>query len=175
MSGRELKSKQGRPGKNGPANLAFFMPKASTREYHQRNGQGLRSISDPTRRRPPSLFGDGGRRADFSGANSVASAWASATGATPRRTTDGRGCQPRPNWKATEASVPGSGGPSLHQALYEGPHKEDLGIPRLRAAIAADATPPRQTWISPLEVRPLADRFQTTTRRNCFARSVIFM
>ena len=38
-----------------------------------------------------------------------------------------------------------------------------------------ETTPPRRSWISPLGVRPLADRFQTTTRRKSRARSVTFL
>ena len=39
----------------------------------------------------------------------------------------------------------------------------------------AKPTPPQRSWMSPLGVRPLADRFQTTTRRKCTARSVTFL
>ena len=77
MSRRWKKSKQGRPGKSGPANLAFLCPRPPLGSSPKKMADwqaGVAVYSDPTRRRPPSLFGDGGRRADFSGANSVASA-----------------------------------------------------------------------------------------------------
>jgi hypothetical protein len=40
---------------------------------------------------------------------------------------------------------------------------------------AAEPTPPRRSWMSPLGARPLADRFQTTTRRKSPTRSVTFL
>ena len=40
---------------------------------------------------------------------------------------------------------------------------------------AAESTPPPRSRMSPLGARPLADRFQTTTRRKSPARSVTFL
>ena len=101
---------------------------------------------------------------------------ASAPGATPKRTSDGRGCQPcpkpeqqpRPPFRIRRPQSP----PSYPT---RSPHKEDLSIPRLLVSIALDSTPPRCVWMSPLEARPLADRFQITTRRKCPVSSVTFL
>ena len=40
---------------------------------------------------------------------------------------------------------------------------------------AGEPTPPQRSWMSPLGARPLADRFQTTTRRKHLARPVTFL
>ena len=101
--------------------------------------------------------------------------WASATGATPQRTIDGRGCRPYPNSNCNGGLRSGSEGPSLHQAIQRGAPTRRILIPRLLVSAALDSTPPRRVWMSPLEARPLADRFQITTRRKCPVCSVTFL
>jgi len=66
--------------------------------------------------------------------------------------------------------------PRSPQARQRGasPGRILLSLRGLSTAVA-EPTPPRRSWMSLLGARPLADRFQTTTRRKSLACSVTFL
>jgi hypothetical protein len=66
--------------------------------------------------------------------------------------------------------------PRSPQACQRGasPRRILVSLGGLLIAVA-EPTPLQRSWMSPLGARPLADRFQTTTRRKSFARSVTFL
>ena len=66
--------------------------------------------------------------------------------------------------------------PRSPQACQRGasPRRILVSLGGLLTAVA-ESTPPRRSWMSPLGARPLADRFQTTTRRKSTTRSVTFL
>src|SRR5579871_4393202 len=77
---------------------------------------------------------------------------------------------------ATEVSTPDAETSVSSRTATRGLPKEDLGIPRRPVDRRCEYNFRRQrSWMSPLGVRPLADRFQTTTRRKSLARSVTFL
>jgi len=82
---------------------------------------------------------------------------------------------PEPEEIATEAPAPDTGASASTSLPSRSLPKEDLGIPRRPVDRLAEPTPLQRSWMSPLGARPLADRFQTTTRRKSSARSVTFL
>ena len=102
--------------------------------------------------------------------------WASVPGATPKRTSIEHGIsRPTRTRIATEASTPDAEA-SVSTSLPRGasPRRILVSLGSLLTAVA-EPTPQRRSWMSPLGVRPLADRFQTTTRRKSLTRSVTFL
>jgi hypothetical protein len=102
--------------------------------------------------------------------------WASVPGATPKRTSVEHGISRRTRTRiATEVSAPdaeASASTSLPRGASPRRILVSLGSP---LTAVAEPTPPQRSWMSPLGVRPLADRFQTTTRRKSRSRSVTFL
>jgi hypothetical protein len=102
--------------------------------------------------------------------------WASVPGATLKRTSVGHGSSRRTRTIiATEVSTPDAETP-VSTSLPRGPSPRRILVSLDGLLIAGCGPIPQQrSWMSPLGVRPLADRFQTTTRRKSLARSVTFL
>ncbi len=148
------------------------MPKASAPKLHQRNvalgiqsekalrhrwvTEGLQPISsEPAPSHRP---------------------WASVPGATPKRTGVEHDISRRTRTRiATEVSAPDAEA-SVSTSVPRGasPRRILVSLGSSLTAVA-EPTPPQRSWMSLLGVRPLADRFQTTTRRKSLARSVTFL
>ena len=116
-----------------------------------------------------------GLRADFFGANSVASALGIRRGRDPAGDNGERGraprleanLQPRPPLRMRRPRPP--------QVRNEGSPVGELISPRFGLFNRGGETTPPESWMSPLGVRPLADRFQSTTRRKRLSRLVTFL
>ena len=104
------KSQKGRPGNSGPAGFAFYMPKASARKLHQRNGA-------KTGGRLSTQTG----KADFFGASSVASALGIRCGRDPAADRRLARSMPCPNQKKLQLRPPlRTQGPRPPQACHRG-------------------------------------------------------
>ena len=117
-----------------------------------------------------------GLQADFFGASSVASALGIRSRRDPVADSVEHDVTRRTRTKLPPRPPLRTQRPRSPQACQRGasPRRILVTLGGLLTAIAKP-TPPQRSWMSPLGVRPLADRFQTTTRRKCTARSVTFL
>lgn len=149
------------------------MPKASAPKLHQRNG----ALEIQKQESPSAPLGvtEGPQPISSEPAPSHRP-WASVPGATPKRTSVGHGFSRHTRTRiATEVSAPDAEDLGLTSPPRgASPRRILVSLGGLLTAVA-EPTPPQRSWMSPLGVRPLADRFQTTTRRKSLARSVTFL
>ena len=178
---KERLQKEGRS--QAPGRLRVSMPKASARELHQRNGNGGEPVgAGCVQGRPGQSAEPSGHPRRPEGTEPISSEpapshrpWASAAGATRPRTTGEHGnCRARRE-TATEAAAPDAAAPASTSLPTRSLPREDLGNPRRPVDRYGGGCPAQRSWMSPLGARPLADRFQTTTRRKTPACLVTFL
>jgi len=122
MSG-SWKNQIRKAGPKRPGQLRVFMPKASAqgvspKKWAAWKGCGLSSFQrDDALQRFLSMEGVEPISPEPTPSHRP---WASATGATPRQTTDGRGCQPRPNWNCNGGLRSGIRRPQSPSSIVRG-------------------------------------------------------